>query len=141
MTAYELTDRQARGLLRLGDVVIPGDGVLPSFSDSGSAAGIGRMLPYMHDADRDSLLMLLSACATLPKPAIRAVVAAAAKGDRAPEPLAGALRMANIGIKGVVCSLYYSDIATGPAAGRIHRGIGWDPVMVERDDDERGSNT
>jgi hypothetical protein len=138
MGAYELTDRQARGLVRLGDVVIPGDEALPSFSESGAAAGIDRMLPYMHEGDRESLLMLLAACATLPRPAIRAVVAMAARGDRAPGPLAGVLRMANIGIKGVVCSLYYSDIETGPEAGRIHRAIGWDPVMVERNN-PRGS--
>lgn len=129
-----LNERQMKGLLRLGDVVIPGEGDLPSFSDSGCADGVERMLPWMHDADRDSLLMLLDACALLPKPAVKAVVALAAGGDRAPEPLAGALRMANIGIKGVVCSLYYSDIAPDARQGRIHRAIGWDPMMVERDD-------
>ena len=115
--AYELTDLQRRGLLRLGDVVIPGDAVLPSFSESGAAGGIDRMLPYMHESDRESLLLLLAACAALPRPAVRALVATATRGDRAPAPLAGVLRMANIGIKGVVCSLYYSDIATGPEAG------------------------
>lgn len=127
-----VTERQQRGLLRLGDVVVPGDESLPSFSESGAAAGLGRMLPYMHVGDRDSLLMLLDACALLPRSVIRAVVALAAGAERQPGLLAGPLRMANIGIKGVVCSLYYSDIVTGPRQGQIHRAIGWDPVIVER---------
>ena len=73
----QLTRRQRRGLLRLGDIVIPGDRDLPSFSCSGSADGIGLMLPHMYDADRSSLLALLTACAVLPKPLITLVVAAA----------------------------------------------------------------
>ncbi len=134
MQEFTLTRRQRTGLLRLGDVVIPGDDVLPSFSDSTCADGIGRMLPYMHDSDRDSLMMLLDACAILPRPAIRGIVAMAAGAEKYPAPLASALRMANIGIKGVVCSLYYSDIAIGPQQGQIHRAIGWDSVIVERND-------
>ncbi len=134
MQKFTVTKRQRRGLLRLGDIVVPGDEALPSFSDSGCAQGIDRMLPYMHEGDRDSLLMLLDACAVLPRPAIRGVVALASGADRAPAPVASLLRMANIGIKGVVCSLYYSDIVAGPRQGQIHRAIGWDPVIVERND-------
>lgn len=115
-----LTDRQRRGLLRLGDATIPGDATLPSFSASGCADGIDRMLPYMYDADRSSFLALADACAVLPMPAIRAVVAVASGAERAPGPLAGVLRLANIGIKGVVMSLYYSNLGSGavwPAIG------------------------
>lgn len=119
--AAGLTAAQRRGLLRLGDVVIPGDDSLPSFSASGAADGIDTMLPYMYEADRSSLLTLLTACAVLPRPAIRAIVAAASGHSRAPEPLAAALRLANIGIKGVVQSLYWSDVGTG----RVHDLIGY----------------
>lgn len=120
--ATALTAVQNRGLLRLGDVVIPGDRDLPSFSQAGVAAEIKRMLPYMHDADRAALLTLLQVCARLPKPAIRGVVALAAGWRRAPEPAAALLRMANIGIKGVVHSLYWSDLRRQG----IHDAIGYD---------------
>ncbi|MCE1180075.1 MAG: hypothetical protein LWW86_13775 [Micrococcales bacterium] len=122
-----LTPAQQRGLLRLGDVVIPGDGDLPSFSESGCADGIDRMLPYMYEADRSSLLTLLEACARLPRPAIRRIVAIAAAADRFPEPAAGVFRLANIGIKGVVQSLYWSDIGTGG----VHLVIGHDATINE----------
>lgn len=128
-----LTRRQRTGLLRLGDAVVPGDDAMPSFSRSGAAAGIDRILPYLHQGDRDSLLLLFGACAVLPRSAIRGLVALAAGADRFPGPLAAPLRMTNIGIKGVVCSLYYSDIVTGPWQGHVHRVIGWDATIVERE--------
>lgn len=122
-----LTKRQMKGLERLGDVAIPGDGHLPSFSASGCAEGINRMLPYMYEADSSSLKGLLDACAFLPKPVIAAICFAGDKAESVPEPLAGAFRMANIGIKGVVHSLYWSDLGTGD----IWAKIGYDPKMNE----------
>lgn len=108
-----LTARQWRGLQRLGDAVIPGDDVLPRFSASGCAAGIDRMLPYMYAADRDAFLALCSAAAHLPAVAVTALVRVASAPERG-GPLAPALRMANIGIKGVIMSLYWSDIGAVP---------------------------
>lgn len=122
-----LTAAQKRGLLRLGDTMIPGDDVLPSFSRAGVADDIGRMLPYMHEADRSSLLALLAVCGWLPRLASRAVVALASAWRRAPEPLAGLLRMANLGIKGVVHSLYWSDLHQQG----IHRAVGYDATIKE----------
>ena len=122
-----LTAAQNRGLNKLGDVCIPGDDVLPSFSRSGVSADIGRMLPYMHEADRSSLLLLLTVCAWLPKPAVQGIVALAAAWRRAPEPIAGLLRMANIGIKGVVHSLYWSALHDQG----IHAAIGYDATLNE----------
>ncbi len=122
-----LSPTQDRGLRRLGDVVIPGDGDLVSFSQAGVSGDIDRLLPYMHEADRSSLLMLLSVCAWLPRPAIRAIVALASGWRRAPGFAAGILRMANIGIKGVVHSLYWSDLHQQG----IHRQIGYDARIDE----------
>jgi len=122
-----LTPAQARGLLRLGDIVVPGDHLLPSFSQAVAASEADRMLPYMSDADRSSLLLLLGLCGRLPRPAVRALVAAAAGWRRTPEPAAAALRMAHIGIKGVVHSLYWSDLHR---LG-IHEVIGYDARIDE----------
>ena len=134
-----LTATQMKGLLRLGDVVIPGvparkaasgragsptatsggatsrpltsgGGALPSFSESGCAAGIDRMLSYMYDHDRTAFLVLATVCAYAPTPLVRLIVAMANANAKFPEPLAGLMRMANLGIKGVVHSLYYSNL-------------------------------
>lgn len=134
-----LTPRQRKGLARLGDVVIPGDDRCPSFSESGADAGIDDMLPYMHEADRRSLLSLLQVCAVLPAPMIRVLVATSSAADKAPAPLAALLRLANIGIKGVVHSLYWSDLGHG----RVHERIGYlariDEDAYEQSLNERSS--
>lgn len=124
-----LTSAQLRGLNKLGDVVVPGDDDLPSFSASGAAEGIDRMLPYMYDSDRSGFLALIDACAYLPKPAVRGIVAMAAGHAKAPEPLASVLRMANLGIKGTVHSLYWSDLGYGERS--VHEAIGYDATINE----------
>lgn len=113
--------------MKLGDVVIPGDAELPAFSRAGLADEIGRMLPYMHESDRSGLIMLLGVCGRLPKFGVRAIVALASAWRRAPEPIACVLRMANLGIKGVVHSLYWSDLHQQG----IHQAIGYDATIKE----------
>lgn len=118
-----LTPAQRKGLLRLGDVVIPGDGELPSFSQSGVADKVDRMLDWMYESDRTAIKLMLTAFSRTPVPAIRAVVLATEKGDSVPEPLAGGLRMASMGVKGLVLSLYYSGVDDG---GRVRDVLHWD---------------
>ena len=55
MRAELLSTSQFKGLLKAGDIIIPGDDDLPSFSACGCAAEIDRMLPYMSDSDRRGL--------------------------------------------------------------------------------------
>lgn len=123
-----LNGTQLKGLNRLGDVMIPGGDGYPSFSDSGAAQAIDRMLPYMYDGDREPLKGLLFACAYLPTPVIAGLVAMVSAHARVPEPLAGVFRLANLGIKGVVHSLYYSDLQLG-SGGSIHARMKYDPSM------------
>lgn len=127
---YDLTDVQLKGLNRLGDVMIPGGitasgAKYPSFSESHSAEEAGRMLPYMYAGDRDPLKALLVVCAVLPKPAVKGLVALVAAHTKAPEPVAALLRMANLGMKGVVHSLYYSGLRDET----IHANQGFTPRM------------
>ena len=124
---YSLNTQQRLGLNRLGDVMIPGGDGFPSFSESNAAEGADRMLPYMYSADRDPFKMLMTACAYLPKPAIAGLVALVSAHRKAPEPLAGIFRLANLGIKGVVHSLYYSNLNT--SRGNVHQQMGYNPTI------------
>lgn len=129
-----LSPAQRAGLLRLGDVIIPGDAELPSFSESGVADEVSRMLDWMYGSDRSAILLLLTVVAKMPRPAIKALVLATERGDRAPEPLGGGLRMASLGIKGLVLSLYYSGVDRG---GRVREVIRYDadvPMHPEEPD-------
>lgn len=129
MSSTILSAVQQRGLRRLGDVIIPGDDLLPSFSASGVGNEVDRMLEWMYDSDRSAIQTVLATCAVLPAPAIRALVLLTEKAESAPEPAAAALRMAGVGIKGLIVSLYYSGLDRG---GRIRPAIGWDTTIVIR---------
>ncbi len=124
-----LSAMHQRGLRRLGDVLIPGDGDMPSFSASGCAAHADHMLEHMYDDDRVGVVGALTLCAFLPRPIIRGLFAMTDRHKNAPEPIAGLLRMANIGIKGVVMTLYYSDVGTG----NVYDKMKWDPSFIPVD--------
>ncbi len=124
-----LTAAQRRGLHKLGDIVIPGDpeAGLPSFTDSGVAEHVHRMLAWMYESDRSAVLLMLDAFARMPVPAVRGVVEATERGDRVPGPLGAALRMASFGVKGLIVSLYYSGVDRG---GVVHDAIGYNASIT-----------
>jgi hypothetical protein len=124
-----LSATQMKGLLKVGDVLIPGDRELPSFSASNCAGQVDRMLAYMHDPDRNAVKLVLTLFRFLPRFTVKGMMWVASRHARCPELLAGALRMLTIGIKGMVMTLYYSDIGEHPS---IHQIIRWDAKVVER---------
>lgn len=133
MTASKhLSSTQLKGLAKVGDVLIPGDADLPSFSRSGSIEHADRMLDYMNESDRNGVKALLWLFRFTPRFKIRWILALTEKQRSFPEPLAGLCRMINLGLKGVVMTLYYSDLGPQPA---ILRAIHWDATIVERDEE------
>jgi len=132
-TSRLLTANQFKGLLKAGDILIPGDADLPSFSASGCAAQVDRMLPHMTESDRSGFQILLAVFSFLPRFAVRGILALTEQHRRFPDAIGGALRMMNIGVKGSVMTLYYSDLGEGRS---IFEVIGWDPKIVEREPDE-----
>jgi len=103
--------------------MIPGDADMARFSASGCAEQADRMLAHMNASDREPLRRLLGVLRLLPRPVIWVLLTLMDRHARFPEPLAGALRVLNIGLKGVVMTLYYSGL---DARGEIFAGIGWD---------------
>lgn len=126
-TSRWLTAGQLRGLRKVGDIVIPGDGEFPSFSQSGVIAEVDRMLDYLHPSDRDGLRFLFGLFRRLPGPLVRGLLALSERHRALPGPLGVAARQVNLGVKGVVMTLYYSDVGSGRS---IHDLIGWDAKVV-----------
>ncbi len=120
-----LSAGQQRGLKKVGDALIPGDEALPSFTASGCAVHADRMLEHMYEDDRAGVKMVLTLCAFMPRPLIRSLFALTDRFATAPAPIGGVMRLANLGIKGVVMSLYYADVGHG----RVYEKIRWDPVV------------
>jgi aldehyde dehydrogenase (NAD+) len=136
MTPTTLTRAQLAGLLKVGDVVVPGDGELPSFSASGCAQHADRMIAHMSPSDRDGLTLLLGVFRFVPGIALRGLLRLTDRHARFPEPIATVLRMVGIGVKGVVMTLYYSGI---DEQRTILRAIKWDAKVVDRPVDDAPS--
>jgi acyl-CoA reductase-like NAD-dependent aldehyde dehydrogenase len=133
MTPTTLTRGQLAGLLKVGDLMVPGDNELPSFSDSGCAQHADRMIAHMNAGDRDGLTMLLGVFRFVPSILLRGLLRLTDRHSAFPEPIAAALRMVGVGVKGVVMTLYYSGI---DEQRRILRAIKWDAKVVDRPVDD-----
>jgi hypothetical protein len=133
MTSQYLNRTQLRGLQRVGDALIPGDRDFPSFSRARCIEQGDRMFAYMSPSDLSGVRVLLGVFAFLPRMVLRGLFALTDRQAAFPAPIGAVLRMINIGIKGVVMSLYYSDVGAEPS---IYRLIGWDAKVVERDPGE-----
>ncbi len=132
MTSRYLSTSQLAGLLKVGDMMIPGDNELAPFSESGSVEHVDRMLEFMTDSDRQGVKLLFAMFCFMPTILVRGIMTLADRKQHLPGLLGAPLRMINIGVKGVVMSLYYSDVGD---AG-IYDVMGWTPKVVERPDEE-----
>lgn len=102
--------RQLRALERLGDILLPGYGDMPRFSETGSLAHVDELLAAAPAADVRDLRLLLTVLAWMPDWALRALLNLIERRERLPNLLAAPLRLLNLGLKGVLLSLYYSGL-------------------------------
>ncbi len=109
-----LDRRQLRGLVMIGDVLVPGDGDLPSFSRLGCVAHVNRLLDFMPDDDLRGLQGVLSAASVLPRSLVAALLRWLEAGLWPPGPWSPPLRVVRMGLRGIVLSLYYSG-GSGPS--------------------------
>lgn len=121
-----LTQREIRGLNKVGDLVIPGGYGLPSFSETGCVGHVDEVMAPTPAADVKDFKLLMKVLSFAPDVAIKGILKLLDKESAFPEPIGGLLRLLNVGIKGVVFSLYYSNNTSqfyqGPL---VHEAIGY----------------
>lgn len=113
-----LTPQAKAGLTKVGDRLVPGEGALPSFSQSGLIRNADRILDYLPEGDRKGLVGLAEALRFLPGWALTLLFWITAQADRFPAFLAAPLRQVDLGIRGFIFTLYYSD-------PKIREQLGW----------------
>lgn len=128
--------QQLRGLIKAGDVILPGTDVSPSFSHTGCIDHVDRMASYLTSDDLGGLRFLLGMFRYLPKWLIRLLMTACVKNSLAPGFLGSALRTIDLGIRGMAMSLYYSNLTGEEYQGKkIFDIIGWNTRLVMPHDD------
>lgn len=108
LTSTLFSVRQLKGLQKLGDVIMPGGKEFPSFSETGCIAFVDTAMGSAHPDDIRDFGFLLLFFYVAPVKVIHWIVKLADNADYFPAAIATLLRKLNIGIKGVVVSLYYS---------------------------------
>ncbi len=103
-----LSERELAALTQIGDIMLPGDNEFPSFSQTGCVQFVDDLLFVMDVHDRRSLKILLRVCALLPSVILKGVLWLCQTRRGA------SLRVVELGLKGLVMSLYYSN-KTAPA--------------------------
>ena len=122
MASKYLSQRALVGLSRIGDTLIPGVSEFPSFSEYGGAEHIDDMLAYVPEGDLVLLSMALSVLSLLPDTVLRwltrmmSTTTAESTGLLAP-----LYRQLNLGLRGILFSLYYGGEAGAGFAGRDPR--------------------
>ena len=136
ITSNYLSQNQLNGLLKTGDVILPGTTKSPSFSQTGCIHHVDRMAAYLSEDDLGGLRIVLGLFKWLPSWAISIIMAMAARNRYFPSLLGAGLRMFEIGVKGATMSLYYSNL-TGPdyKGSKVFEIIGWDAKVVVHNDD------
>jgi hypothetical protein len=107
-----LSNRQLQGVLKIGDVLLPGGDGLLSFSQSNQIIHIDRILDYMPAPDTKDLGMLLSFLGILPGSFLCALWWLIDSSYRWPGNIGATLRLIRISLRGLILSLYFSE---GPA--------------------------
>jgi aldehyde dehydrogenase (NAD+) len=100
---------QRKGLIRLGNLYVPGDEELPSFEKSGAFSKLPLMLSNLPKKDRYGLQGILVLFSFTPAVLIRVLLWVLLRRDHFVHPLKGFLSTLELGLKGTVMSLYYSD--------------------------------
>jgi len=102
------TQHQLQGLRKIGDIMLPAGNGFPSFSECGCIAAVDTAMSSAHKDDIRDFGYLLLACHYAPTPIVKLIINMADNAERFPSFIAPLMRKLNIGIKGIVISLYYS---------------------------------
>ena len=136
MTSNYLSQNQLKGLLKTGDVILPGTDKSPSFSQTGCIHHVDRMVAYLSEDDLSGLQLVLGLFRWLPSWGISVIMAMAARNQYFLGPIGAGLRMLEIGVKGATMSLYYSNLTGLDYKGKkIFEIVGWDAKVVVHNED------
>lgn len=109
MNSKYLSKSALKSLSRIGDLLIPGDDTFPSFTAYQCLDHIDDLVAFVPDEDRQSLNMVLGILAPMPDSILKWLIKKMATSHLNNGPLGDVFRQLNMGIRGIVFSLYYSE--------------------------------
>jgi acyl-CoA reductase-like NAD-dependent aldehyde dehydrogenase len=120
---YRFTGLPLKGIIKAGDIIAPGDDKFPKFSSTPFVQDFKRISDFMVTQDREDLKLLMTVFALLPTPVIKLILIVATQYHHFPEPICGLLRQINMGVRGIILTMYYSGM--GETGEKILMDIGY----------------
>lgn len=118
MSSY-LSKSALKGLTRLGDLMIPRSGDLPSFSEYGGLEHVDDLLAYAPADDIQSLNSVLAILSYSPSFVLTWLVKKMETSHQAGNgAVATTFRQLDFGVKGIVLSCYYTEKAGSAYKGK-----------------------
>jgi len=126
-----LSVRALKGLDKLGDIMIPGDGEFPKFSDTGCIYHVDEVMEATHPEDVKLLNLLLTVFHFSPSGMIKLLARMTLLEEYLPSTLGAPFRLVGIALRGVPMTLYYSNLTSPYYNGpKVHDVMGYS-VNVE----------
>lgn len=120
---------QLKSLERIGNLYVPGNGHLPSFTQSGCLRHVDVVLDEVDPGDVRLMALLLLVLRWLPTFMIEFLLNLMDNHHRYPEWVAGPLRLMSLALKGITMSLYYSGMGGADSeANQVHQVMGYSLV-------------
>ncbi|MCX4028129.1 hypothetical protein H0A36_09230 [Endozoicomonas sp. SM1973] len=108
--SHQLSTRQLDVLQQVGDILAPGYGQLPSFSETGCLHHIDEVLDFTSKQNIKELKNLLTCLSFLPSRCIPLFISSLNTLSHIPGFIGQQCRLGFWGVKGLIFSLYYSNL-------------------------------
>lgn len=95
-------------LNRIGDIIAPKNGELPSYSECGCIEYIDDVAGYAPENDIKDLNMLLTVLSFMPGFVLQLLIKTINNSHQKDGPLTDLFRMLDFGLKGIILGTYYS---------------------------------
>ena len=113
-----LSKTALKAINRIGDVMIPGNEELPSYSYYGGIEHIDEILRNAPESDMKDLNMLLSILSVMPKFVLKWLVNSMRQSHKRGGGIWVIMRQLDFGLKGIILSTYYSEKTGSNYKGR-----------------------
>jgi len=138
MNSRYLNKNQVKGFLKTADILLPGESDLPRFGQTGFGDYLDDILEEAPTNDIQDLKMLFGIFCWLPSFFIKIILLLSEKSDIGPGFWQKNMRLINIGLKGIIFSLYYSRLPDAQRNGeRIFESIGWNTKIPGLEQQEK----
>lgn len=115
-----LSNQAIKGIKRIGDVILPGNGEFPSYSEAGGTYKLNDMVQYAPEDDISALNLVLIIFSFLPKFVLKWLVRQ--MGDATENAKDGLLpttfRQLDLGLRGLLYSTYYGEFTNPEYKGK-----------------------